>query len=128
MPGRIISQEHINQYAKVSGDMNPLHIDSEYARQTRFDGTIAHGLMSVAFISDLMTRSFGCAWSSSGEMEVLFIGPVRPGDTITTEAVLVAMDETTGRLELKLNCKNQLGKSVIAGSASVRAEKHQRRK
>jgi 3-hydroxybutyryl-CoA dehydratase len=122
MPGRVVSQAHINHYAKASGDMNPLHIDVEFARQTRFGGTIAHGLMSLAFVSDLMTRCFGCAWSSSGEMEISFIGPVRPGDTITTEAVLVAVDETSGRLELKVQCKNQEDISVITGSASVKAE------
>jgi len=121
LPDRVIAQEYINRYAKASGDMNPLHIDPDFARKTRFGGTIAHGLMSVAFISALMTKSFGHAWASSGELDVSFLAPVRSGDTIETAAEIVSLDDTSGRIELKVYCKNQEGKSVIAGTASIRA-------
>lgn len=119
LPVRVITQEHINRYAKASGDMNPLHIDPDFAKNTRYGGTIAHGLMSVGFISALMTNSFGHAWASSGELDVSFLAPVRSGDTIETAAEIVSMDKESGRIGINVYCKNQTGKSVIAGTASV---------
>ena len=79
-----ITQERINQWADISGDFNPLHVDAEYAAKTHFKGTIAHGPMSLAFLNELMMNCFELHWVKGGMLKnVRFISPIRPGDRIT---------------------------------------------
>ena len=52
---RSITQEKIQRYAEASGDFNPIHVDEEYARRSPFGGTIAHGMLALAYISSMIT-------------------------------------------------------------------------
>lgn len=78
-----VDQARIEQYASASGDFNPIHIDQEFATQTQFGGTIAHGMMVAATISEIMTSAFGTDWAQSGKMKIRFRSPVRPGQAVT---------------------------------------------
>jgi 3-hydroxybutyryl-CoA dehydratase len=78
-----IDQDRILRWAKISGDFNRLHVDQEYAKQTRFGGTIAHGPLSLAFLNELMMDAFGMGWAAGGRLlDVRFIAPIRPGERI----------------------------------------------
>ena len=57
-----ITQKDINLYAEASGDFNPIHIDETFAAQTPLGGTIAHGMLILAYISEMMTTAFGKSW------------------------------------------------------------------
>lgn len=96
-----VTQEVIDQYAEVSGDRNPLHIDPEFARGTRFKGTISHGFLTLAWLSQWATAYFGPEWLDRGELDVAFIGAVRPGDTVTVSA---EHDEST-RGSVRVSCR-----------------------
>jgi 3-hydroxybutyryl-CoA dehydratase len=112
-----VTQAQIDAYAAASGDYNPVHIDEAFARATPLGGTIAHGMLVLAFVSDMMTRGFGRAWLESGRLDVRFRSPARPGDTITTRATPVGQD---GRLlTYRVECVNQAGEVVINGMAKV---------
>ncbi len=79
-----VDQERILAWAGVSGDFNRLHVDPEYARETPFKGTVAHGPMALAFLNQLMVECFGEGWIVGGKLlDVRFVAPIRPGDTIT---------------------------------------------
>ena len=106
---KFITQEQINQYAEVSDDRNPLHIDPDFAKTTIFKGTIAHGLLSAAFLNEMMVKYFGTYWETTGDMSITFLYPVRPGDTIKTK----------GRITVEIQCINQDDKKVIVGQAYV---------
>ncbi len=56
-----LTQEKINRYARAGGDGNPLHTDPEFAARTQFGGTIAHGLLVLSYLSEMMTAAFGQA-------------------------------------------------------------------
>jgi acyl dehydratase len=85
--GIVVDQSRIDAYAKASGDFNPLHVDPAFAAGTAFGGTIAHGLLTLAFVNSLLDRSSERRWSrGGGELDVAFIGPVRPGDTLDVRA------------------------------------------
>lgn len=115
---KLITQEHINQYAIASDDDNPLHINPEFAKTTMFGGTIAHGLLSAAFLNEMMIKYFGNNWETSGDISIAFLSPVRPGDVIkTTGTVIEASDQ--GHITMEIQCMNQNEKKVIAGQASV---------
>src|SRR5512139_3900282 len=78
-----ITQEKINLYAEASRDFNPIHIDESFAAKTPFGGTIAHGMLSLAYVSEMMTLSFGRSWQSGGKLRAKFKDSARPGDTLS---------------------------------------------
>jgi 3-hydroxybutyryl-CoA dehydratase len=115
---RRLSQAQINAYAEASGDFNPIHIDETFAKTTPLGGTIAHGMLVLALLSEMMTASFGRAWLESGRLDVRFRAPARPGDTITARATSSKPDGDATRYQVE--CINQSGEVVISGTATVR--------
>lgn len=113
-----INQEKINRYAEASGDFNPIHVNPEFAKETKFGGTIAHGLMSLAFISEIMTSWLGNGWVCGGEMDIKFTKPVRPGDTITARGKVLEKVFDAGKemVVCEVFCENQTGDKVIMGT------------
>jgi len=124
LPAKQVTQDMINRYADAAEDHNPLHIDPEFAKTTRFGGTIAHGMLSVAFIQELMVRTFGKDWLESGKIEVNFMAPVRPGEAITTEAKVmraVPAKDAENKLQVRIQvlCLNEKQEKVIRGTTEV---------
>ena len=124
LPAKQITQDMINRYADSAEDHNPLHIDPEFAKNTRYGGTIAHGMLSVAFIQELMVRTFGKDWLESGKIEVNFMAPVRPGEAITTEAKVmraVPAKDAENKLQVRIQvlCLNEKQEKVIRGTTEV---------
>ena len=114
---REITQPRISAYAEASGDHNPIHIDPTFAKATPFGGTIAHGLLVLALIGEMMRGGFGEDWTNTGKLKVRFKAPTRPGDTITASAAL--QRESGGTFEYAVQCATQSGEVVIEGRASV---------
>jgi 3-hydroxybutyryl-CoA dehydratase len=119
-----ITQEDINLYAKASGDFNPIHIDEEFARKTPAGGTIAHGMLILAFASQVMTLAFGKSWLTGGRFNVRFKTPARPGDTIAVQAKIKDIQSSIGQTIVRcdVQCSNQKGETVISGEAIVRVK------
>ena len=117
LPPKHVTQDMINRYADAAEDHNPWHIDPDFARTTRFGGTIAHGMLSAAFLQELLMQVFGEAWVANGEISINFMAPVHTGDFVTAEATVFAIKED--RVTLRLTCTNQEGKKVISGKASA---------
>ena len=117
-----ISQEDINRYAEASGDFNPIHVNEDFARKTPLGGTIAHGMLILAYISQMMTTAFGRSWLSSGKFRVRFKAPARPGDTITASGKIHTIEQEGNQTSANCSvlCQNQKGETVITGEASVR--------
>lgn len=114
---REITQRRINAYADASGDHNPIHVDPVFAEATPLGGTIAHGMLVLALIGEMMRGGFGQAWTNTGKLKVRFKAPTRPGDIITASATLVK--ESAGVAEFAVRCTTQAGEVVIEGRASV---------
>lgn len=114
---RRVSQEAINRYAEATGDFNPIHVDEDYARRTPFGGTIAHGMLVLAYLSEAMTAAFGRSWWEGGRLKVRFKGPARPGDTLT---VSVRPNRAGERWEyaVAVTCGDE---TVVSGTAEVPA-------
>ena len=77
-----INQGRLNAYAKASGDDNPLHLDPEFAAATQFGGIIAHGMLTLAFVSEMMAAAHGRDWLESGGLRVRFKGAAYLGDQV----------------------------------------------
>ena len=97
----------------LTGDMNPVHIDKEYGKTTRFKDVIVPGLLVAGLISTVMTKAtFGNVYSGQ---TLKFLKPVYVGDTITAVATVVDKLEEKHRAVIKTECFNQRGELVIVG-------------
>lgn len=117
-----ITQDKINKYADCAFDYNPIHVDLEYAKNTPFKGTIAHGLYVLGFASEIMTKRFGKGWLCGGKLEVRWRGPIKPGDRITVTAKLVDRKIIGGKeyAVFDLVWENQREEKVLIGTASAK--------
>ncbi len=126
LPGvnKIITQAGINRYAEVSRDFNPIHIDEEFARKTPLGGTIAHGMLVLAYISQMMTEAFGQNWLTGGKLSVRFKAPARPGDTITVTGKIRNINNSEGQsiVICDVLCNNERGETIIIGETEVRVK------
>lgn len=115
-----VTQAQIDAYADVSGDHNPIHLDADAARAVGLDGTIAHGMLGMAFagqlLTDWLTASSG-GWVA--RLRVRFQGIVRPGDTLTVHGA-AGDGPTTEPRRVDVWIENQAGERVITGDAEVR--------
>ena len=119
-----ITQEKIALYAKASGDFNPIHIDESFASQTPMGGTIAHGMLTLAYISEMMTLAFGPTWLSQGKLSVRFKAPARPGDVVTVTGEIVSTEDKNGvsYANCSIECRNQKDEAIVIGEARVKVE------
>ena len=128
LPGvvRTITQSRLNDYSEASGDRNPLHLDSEFAATTQFGGIIAHGMLTLAFISEMMTSAFGESWLKSGELKVRFKGAAYVGDEVEAWGE-VTKDESVASHRVvvcSVGLRNrQDGRELISGTATVKVER-----
>ena len=119
---RQVTQDRIRRYAEASGDFNPIHIDEEFAASTPLGGTIAHGMLVLAYMSEMMSSAFGMVWDRGGHMNVRFKSPARPGDTLTVSGEVESVRDENGIVSFacSLSCRNQDGAVVATGDARVR--------
>ena len=124
---RTISQAQLDAYAAVSGDRNPLHLDAAFAATTMFGGIIAHGMLTLAFISEMMALEFGKAWLETGGLKVRFKGAARPGDRVETRGRIVREEPAPSGMGMRLTCSVAAhtpdnAQELIAGSTTVTLE------
>ena len=121
---RTVTQQNINLYAEASQDFNPIHIDEDFAKKTSLGGTIAHGMLILAYVSQMMSAAFGQSWLAGGKLNVRFKAPARPGDTITVSGTIRKLDKSGGQtlVNCDILCSNQDGESVITGEAKVEVD------
>jgi 3-hydroxybutyryl-CoA dehydratase len=116
-PAHRVTQAQLQRYADASGDHNPLHLDPRFAATTPYGKTIAHGMLVLAFISEMLTKEFGKSWLCGGKLKTRFRAPVFPGDTVTASGTLRATAD--GMAVYDVAVRNQDGAEVITGEASV---------
>lgn len=119
---RDITQDGINAYCKASGDNNRIHHDAKFAASTRFGGVIAHGMLTLALVSEMMTSAYGAEWLATGSLRVRFRGAARPGDVLETVGTVAKLE--TGSDGVAITCNVELrnadsGERIITGSASL---------
>ncbi len=113
-----VTEQDISSFAEATGDVNPLHLDATFASGTVFGQRIAHGILSVGFISAALTRLPGLVVYLS--QNVSFLRPVKIGDTITADAEVLDRSPEKGIIRLRTTCLNQNGETVIEGEARVK--------
>src|SRR4029078_3050289 len=116
---REIKDELIRKFAELSGDHNPIHLDEEFAKATRFGRRIAHGMLSGAFISAVLGYEFKERKIVYLSQTMKFTAPAYLDDTVTATATVTKIREDKGIVPLETVCTNQNGETVVTGEAVV---------
>lgn len=116
---RILNKEDIAAFALISGDVNPAHVDPEYAEHTSFHGVIAHGMWGAALISRLLGTCLPGPGTIYLSQTLQFLKPVRIGDQLRVTATVTAKDPVNQHVLLDCTIKNQTGTEVLSGIATV---------
>ncbi len=116
---REVTDELIRAFAELSGDFNPVHVDEEFAKQTRFGRRIAHGMLSGAFISAVLGNEFKERQIVYLSQTMRFTAPTFIGDTITTTATVKGIRAEKGIVTLETVCTKQTGEVTLTGESMV---------
>jgi acyl dehydratase len=112
------TQRQIDAYSGVR--TRSIHTDEAWARQKGFRTTLAQGMMSTAYVSEMMTRLLGAGFVKGGTMSVAFVQPVYAGDRLTVRGVVKELRPERGgtRVLVDVWCENQHGQKTAVGTAS----------
>ncbi|HET7298789.1 MAG TPA: bifunctional enoyl-CoA hydratase/phosphate acetyltransferase [Burkholderiales bacterium] len=118
---RTLRPEDIQLFAVMSGDVNPAHVDPEYALSSMFEEVIAHGMWGGALISTVLGTEFPGPGTIYVSQTLRFSRPVKVGDTITIKITCTEKFDQNKHIVFDCLCTNQDGLKVIAGEAEVLA-------
>jgi phosphate acetyltransferase len=118
---RCIRPEDIELFSVISGDINPAHLDPEYASTDMFHHIISQGVLTAGLISAVLGTKLPGPGTIYLEQDLQFRAPVSPGDTITATVTVTTRDPEKHRVVLDCHCVNQAGVEVISGTATVKA-------
>lgn len=114
-----VTEEERDKFREITGDINPLHNDSEYAKSMGHDRCVAYGMLTAAYLSTLAGVYMPGKNSLIQKTEVSFRKPVYVGDKLTVYGEVIDKNDTFKLLELKVEIKNQDGIKVVKGKMEV---------
>lgn len=120
---KTIGESDIYNYAGIIGDFNPVHVNEEYAKTTRFGTRIAHGMLTGSFISTLVGMALSGADAIFLEQTLRFLKPVKIGDTIKASATVTEVRKEKRIFGMDCTITNQDGVVVLEGESLVMATK-----
>ena len=113
---KVISEADVQAFADLSGDMNPLHLDEEFAKHTRTGGRVVHGMVSASLLSTIVGYKLpgpGCLWMAQ---TLRFLQPVRIGDRVRARGSIVEIMADKQRVRMEMTCQVE-EQNVIEGEA-----------
>ncbi len=123
---KTIEQADIDAFADLTGDHNPVHVDEEFAKTTRFGRRIAHGMLTASLISSVLANKLPGEGSVYLGQTLEFKAPVFPGDEITARVTVKEIREDKPIVKLETLCINQRDEIVIRGEATILATNKRR--
>jgi acyl dehydratase len=112
-----LTQEHVDTFARLTGDYNPLHFDAEFANHTRFGGLVVQGGLTTGLLHALVAMDLPGPGSVFLSQNWKFTAPVYIGDTITAEAEVVSKHPSKPVVELRVQITRDDGTTVLEGVA-----------
>jgi len=114
-----VTQEMVEEFAKATGDHNPIHLDESYARGTVFRARVAHGMLLAGILSGVLGMQFPGVGTIYLSQSLKFVKPVFLGDEVTWHIKVVELLKERNRARLETVCVNQRGETVLTGEALV---------
>lgn len=119
MLSRTITAEDVEKFAELVGDKNPVHLEEEFARKTRFGKRVAHGMLGASLVSAVLGTKLPGTGTIYLNQTLQFKAPVFLGDTLTATVIVVKVREDKPIVTLETTCTNQHGEVVLQGEAVV---------
>jgi 3-hydroxybutyryl-CoA dehydratase len=119
---KTITEQDIDAFAELSGDINPVHLDEEFAAKSIFKKRIAHGFLTGSLFSTVLGTKLpgpGCIYLSQS---LKFRAPVYIGDEVVATCKITAVDPEKGRVTLACDCSVN-GKTVLEGEALMMVDR-----
>ncbi len=118
---KLITENMVSNYANVSGDFNPIHLDDEYAKNTEFKNKIVHGMLLISNINEIMYLNFDDNWNKKGSLKINFRRPLFVNSKLITNLKIKKIDKNNdGTLyTCEVMCNDVDGNILISGIASV---------
>ncbi|MEK3934838.1 MaoC family dehydratase [Sporosarcina sp. FSL W7-1349] len=116
---KTVSEYDVYQFAGVTGDFNPIHVDAEYAKNSVFKERIAHGILTAGFISNVLAMQLPGRDTIYLSQNLAFLAPVKIGDTVTAEVEVLEKKDSKRIIRLRTIVKNQRDELVLEGEAVV---------
>lgn len=107
----VVTEADVVQFADISGDHNPVHLDEAYARTTRFKGRIVHGMLTASFLSTTIASRLPGPGTIYLTQNLSFRAPVRIGDKVEARVTVVDIIRDKARVVLKTVCR--VGDTVV---------------
>ncbi len=123
---KTISEYDVYNYAGIIGDINPVHVNAEYAKTSRFGERIVHGMLTASFFSTIVGMLIPGADAIYLGQTCKFLLPVKFGDTITATGEVISMRPEKKIAVLRTIVTNQRGEIVVEGEATVMATKEEK--
>lgn len=116
-----VTESDVENFAKVTGDFNPMHMDEEFAKETQFGGRIAHGMISAGMISAAIGNKLPGPGSIYLGQTLRFDRPVKFNDVLSVSVEVIKIDEKPNFkiATIRTNVYNQKGELVTEGEATV---------
>jgi len=112
-----LTAEHVEKYAEITGDYNPLHFDEAFAKGTKFGGLVVQGGLTTGILNALVAMDMPGSGTVFLSHDFKFVAPVFIGDTITGEAEVLSVHATKPVTQLKIAVTRQTGETVLEGEA-----------
>ncbi len=116
---KCFTQEEVRQFAELSGDDNPLHVDEEYAKEGKFGACVVHGILVSGLISKVLGTQLPGEGSIYLEQNLSFRKPVFVGDQVTARVKITEILPEKKIILLETNVYGREGQCVIQGTAKI---------
>ena len=114
-----VSEQAIDDYAKITGDMNPVHVDDDYAQKTVVKNRIAYGMQVGAMALRFINDNFPGTGSLCLEQDFKFKNPVFPGDLLNFEIKIIQISPAIKSFKIEITVKNKTDKTVVHGHCLI---------
>ncbi len=114
-----ITESLVNEFAKLSGDFSPIHMNDEYAKSTKFKGRVVHGMLLASFLSRMVGMYMPGKHALYTSQSLEFKNPCFIGDEITVSSIITDKSDSTKIIKLKSNITNQKNQTLLHGEGRI---------
>ena len=116
---KTFTEDDLRRFIEITGDVNPLHVDEEFARATQFGGRVLQGMLTASILSTMVGMMIPGTGAIYRSQMLKFLRPVHIGETVTAHFVVRAIDRAKHRLEIESWIENANGERVIEGTCEA---------
>jgi 3-hydroxybutyryl-CoA dehydratase len=112
---KTFTEDDVRRFIEITGDVNPLHVDEEFAKQTQFGTRVIHGMLTASILSTMVGMFLPGRGAIYRSQTIRFLLPVHIGETVTAHFVVKSIDRGKHRLTIDSWIENEAGQRVLDG-------------